>query len=127
MLVLFPSSVFQSDVLRAQACQIICTRFGLKGMWDDSGPTDQARKMIKDWPHNGLSLGPQTAFRSAWAIWDQRSGNLTLSEIILNLEGKYLMPLASLLMAIAKGSTDVEKWIAQNINDETIIGSGPAF
>lgn len=113
------STVLSDDGRRARVCKILCDMAGLPGLWTTfDGPTQRARTYLES-DRRLLSVGQDTAVLVAWTIWDGQGGRrrpqgVTLNDVLEGLEGQYLLPIATLLVAIAGGDREVDAWIASN-------------
>jgi hypothetical protein len=108
-------TAFRDDVQIAEVCE----HASLPGMWvAASGPTARAEAVLVS-GRGGFSLGQYVTLLAAWELWDEdrlteQSGALRLRDILSVLTGKYLLPLATLLVAMAGGPEAVDAWLAKN-------------
>ena len=72
------------DVRLARGCTAILDTVRLGRLWTESGPTDEARALLKA---GGGSLAPRerVVFLAAWAFWDG-SGGVMLSDVMAHLD-----------------------------------------
>ena len=114
---------FRDDVQVADVCNVLCENASLPGMWSAAhGPTEKAERLLAS-DCAGLSAGQRVAFLSAWELWDEdrvdaNSGalrpyakTLRLGYMVRALTGKFLVPLATLLVAMAGGPDAVDGWL----------------
>jgi len=112
-------SAFRDDTQVAEACKVLCEHASLPGMWTAAyGPTPQAKQVLAD-ECAGLTAGQTVTFLAAWELWDEdqvreRSELLRLARILTALTGKYLLPLSTLLVAMAGGPAAVDAWLSRN-------------
>lgn len=119
-------TAFSDDQQLADVCNVLCEHASLPGMWTAAyGPTEKAQKLLAT-DCAGLSAGQRVTFLAAWELWDEdrvdaNSGKiapyaktLRLGYILCALTGKYLLPLATLLVALAGGPAAVDDWLARN-------------
>lgn len=112
-------NAFRDDVQLAEACKVLCEHASLPGMWTAAyGPTAQAKQVLAV-ECAGLSAGQTVTFLAAWELWDEeevkeQSELLRLARILCALTGKYLLPLSTLLVAMAEGPGAVDAWLSRS-------------
>lgn len=113
------TKAFRDDAQLAEVCKVLCEHASLPGVWAAaSGPTGRAEEvLIKG--RGGLSLGQYVTVLACWELWDdarltKQSGVLRLRDIVSVLTGKYLLPLSTLLVAMAGGPAAVDGWLTKN-------------
>lgn len=119
-------TAFRDDGQLADVCKVLCEHASLTGLWTGAyGPTEKAERLLAT-DCAGLSAGQRVTFLAAWELWDEDrvdalSGTLApypktlrLGYIVCALTGKYLMPLATLLVAMAGGPAAVDAWLSKN-------------
>jgi hypothetical protein len=110
---------FRDEEQIAEVCRVLCENASLPGMWvAASGPTARAEEVLLR-GRAGLSLGQYVTLLAAWELWDEdrlteESGVLRLRDILSVLTGAYLLPLATLLVAMAGGPAAVDAWLTKN-------------
>lgn len=113
------TTAFRDDAQLAEVCKVLCEHASLPGMWvAASGPTARAEEVLVK-GRGGLSLGQYVTVLAAWELWDEgrlteQSGVLRLRDILSVLTGKYLLPLSTLLVAMAGGPAAVDAWLTKN-------------
>jgi hypothetical protein len=119
-------AAFRDDGQLADVCNVLCEHASLPGMWSAAhGPTEKAERLLAT-DCAGLSAGQRVVFLAAWELWDEdrvdaSSGTLRpyaktlrLGYIVCALTGKYLLPLSTLLVAMAGGPDAVDEWLSRN-------------
>lgn len=119
-------AAFRDDVQLADVRKVLCEHASLPGMWTGAyGPTEKAEDLLAT-DCAGLSAGQRVTFLAAWELWDEdrvdaNSGalrpyakTLRLGYVVCALTGKYLTPLATLLVAMAGGPDAVDGWLNRN-------------
>jgi hypothetical protein len=119
-------TAFRDDQQLADACNVLCEHASLPGMWTAGyGPTERAERVLAT-DCSGLSAGQRVFFLASWELWDEdrvdaTSGSLApysrtprLGYVVCALTGKYLLPLATLLVAMAGGPSAVDEWLSLN-------------
>jgi hypothetical protein len=120
------TAAFRDDEQLADVCNVLCEHASLPGLWSAAhGPTEKAERLLAaDCP--GLSAGQRVTFLSSWELWDEDRVNanskafhpyektLRLGYILCALTGKYLLPLSTLLVAMASGPAAVDAWLSRN-------------
>jgi hypothetical protein len=112
-------SAFRDDGQVAEVCKLLCERASLPGLWTVGyGPTAEGERILSR-DCAGLSAGQQVMFLAAWELWDEdrvkdQAHVLRLGYVVRALTGKYLMPLATLLAAMAEGPHAVDAWLTRN-------------
>lgn len=100
------ATAFRDDGQLAEVCKVLCENASLPGMWvAASGPTGRAEEILAK-GRGGLSLGQYVTALAAWELWDEdrlaeHAGVLRFRDIVGVLTGKYLLPLSTLLVAMA--------------------------
>lgn len=119
-------AAFRDDSQLADVCKVLCEHASLPGMWTGAyGPTARAEQVLAA-DCAGLSAGQRVVLLACWELWDEDrvseasgalapySRTLRLGYILCALTGKYLTPLATLLVAMAEGPAAVDRWLVQN-------------
>lgn len=105
--------MFRDD---AQACRalgaLLSTLPALRSFWTSSGPTPQALAFLEA-EGGPLSSGERMLLLSAFALWNG-AGKATLADILDHLDGAPLEALLSLILAVKRGSSEVDAWIAEH-------------
>jgi hypothetical protein len=110
---------FRDDTQLAEVCKVLCEHASVPGMWTAGyGPTAEAERVLSR-DCAGLSAGQQIIFLTAWELWDEdrvkeQSHILRVGFIVRVLTGKYLLPLSTLLVAMAGGPAAVDAWLTKN-------------
>ena len=110
---------FRDDTQLAEVCKVLCEHASVPGMWTAGyGPTAESERVLSR-DCAGLSAGQQIIFLAAWELWDEdrvkeQCHILRLGFIVRVLTGKYLLPLSTLLVAIAGGPAAVDAWLTKN-------------
>jgi hypothetical protein len=114
------TTAFRNDGQLAEVCKILCEHASLPGMWvAASGPTARCEQVLAG-GCSGLSAGQQVVFLAAWELWDEdrvkeQAYILRLGFVVRVLTGKYLLPLSTLLVAMAGGPAAVDAWLTKNV------------
>ncbi len=110
---------FRDDSQIAEVCKVLCEHASVPGMWTTGyGPTAEGERVLSR-DCAGLSAGQQIMFLAAWELWDEdrvkeQSHILRLGFIVRVLTGKYLLPLSTLLVAMAEGPAGVDAWLSRS-------------
>jgi|SRR5579862_1718988 len=100
--------IFRDDVQRARVCSAILGKTDLRGLWSESGPTEQARSLLLQGAKT-LTTEKRTLFLLTWEIWREKT-NLSFHDL-RSLSKKRLYLVGSLLVAMAKGADEVDVWL----------------
>jgi hypothetical protein len=112
-------SVFRDDSQVAEVCNLLCEHASMPGMWTVGyGPTSECERILSR-DCAGLTAGQQVIFLVAWELWneervDKQSHIVRFAFVVRVLTGKYLMPLATLLVAMGGGPEAVDDWLSSN-------------
>jgi hypothetical protein len=101
--------MFESDSQNARVCRALCACVGLRELWTPSGPTDDAMALLAA-GGGPLSGGERTMLLVAWAVWNG-DDNARLGDTIHRLDGRGLVALGRLLVAMANGGSAIDAWI----------------
>jgi hypothetical protein len=102
--------VFGSDEQLARACRALCALVGLGSLWTIDRPSPRAMALLEA-DGGPLSSGERIVVLTAWNIWNG-SGNTSLGDAIHRLDDRSLAALGSLLVAVAGGAGEIDRWLA---------------
>jgi hypothetical protein len=101
--------VFRSEAQLARACQALCEGVRLEGMWTDAGPSETAIALMEA-DGGPLSSGERIVLLAAWAVWNGHDG-ARFADVIYRLDGRNLVALGTLLVAMAGGGAAIDAWL----------------
>jgi hypothetical protein len=103
--------VFRSEAQLARACRALCERVRLDEMWTEEGPTEAAIELMEK-DGGPLSSGERVVLLASWAIWNGHDG-ARFADVIYRLDGRNLVALGTLLVAVAGGGAAIDAWLAK--------------
>jgi hypothetical protein len=103
--------VFRSDAQLARVCGALCARVGMGELWTPDGPSDRATALLET-GGGPLSSGERVMLLVAWAVWNGDEG-ARFGDVIHRLDGRCLVALGTLLIAVAGGGAAVDEWLAK--------------
>lgn len=120
----------------AKVCSSLLARVGLGRLWSTGGPTPEARLLLEE---NGRSLtkNERATLLLAWALWN-RSGGLTVAELLEDVDDEHLGGVGALLVAMWGGRDGIAGWLdgdcdappvddgvaAEDAEDDSEVGGG---
>jgi hypothetical protein len=104
--------MFRDDLQLAHACRALLGTVRLERLWDDNGPTLEASELLEN-KGAPLPLVERTVVLAAWTFWN-RSGGLTLDDVVEHLDGDRAEPLCFLVMAMKYGADAIDDWLAEH-------------
>jgi len=99
--------IFRNDLQLAQVCKALLGRVRKSGLWENSGPTEEACELLAQ---NGgyLSSGERVMLLAAFALWNG-AGKLPLGDVVATLDGEHLAALGRLFCCATY--EDIEAWL----------------
>ena len=107
--------MFRDDEQSARACRALMATARLEGLWTNEGPTLRAAELL-DAGGGPLSSGERIVLLASFAFWNGRGG-LRLADVIEFLDGSPSEAICSLVIAVKRGATAVDDWIAKHENE----------
>ena len=103
--------MFRSDAQLARVCRAICGRARLGRLWTPAAPTDEAMALLES-DGGPLSSGERIVVLIAWSLWNGH-GQVTVADVLHRLDGRTLVMLGKLLLAVASGGSAIDACLAE--------------
>lgn len=103
--------MFRSDAQLARVCRALCARVGMGELWTPTGPSDRAIALLEA-GGGPLSSGERVMLLATWAVWNGDEG-ARLGDVVHRLDGRCLVALGTLLVAVAGGGVAIDAWLAK--------------
>lgn len=97
------------------AVRVLLRSLRLEHVWTDSGPTQQALKLLED-RGGPLSHGEALMVLAALDFWNGH-GKAELGELLAVMDGERMKLVASVMIACSQGPSFVDEWIAAPSGD----------
>lgn len=104
--------MFRDDRQISTAVRVLLRSLRLDHLWTDSGPTDEALKLLEQ-RGGAMSHGEQLMLLVAFDFWNGK-GKAELGELLAVLDGERMRLVASLMIAATEGSAAVDHWLTEH-------------
>lgn len=106
--------MFASDQQRSLAIRVLLPRT-LQKLWTEHGPTEEAVDYVLH--GSPLSSGEKIMLAVAFDFWNGQ-GDARFSDVANRLDSRNTHAVASLMIAVVRGSLHVDEWIETQIAAE---------
>ena len=84
---------------------------GLAELWMEEGPSKKAEELL-EMDGGSLAGGQRIMLKIVWLLWNGR-GDVSLSDLVRELDAEHLTVISSLVVAMARGPDAIDRWLAE--------------
>lgn len=104
--------MFRDDRQISDAVRVLLRSVGLERLWTDSGPTEEALRLL-DERGGAMSHGEALVLLASFDFWNGH-GEVKFADLLAVLDGMRMRLIATLMIAATDGGTAVDRWLAEH-------------